>query len=388
MRYQMIVSNEALAHYCAAAASATVLAVDTEFVRTNTLMPKLGLVQLNAGAGVALVDPLTITDWQPLIRIMQNPAIVKLIHSCTEDLEALASVGIRDIHSLFDTQLAVELLGWGSSVGYAKMVEQFTGKVLDKSESRTDWIARPLSETQLEYAANDVDYLLPLYPLIQAKLPNANSHTLLLAEGRSLVERRQRPLPDAFKYLELKNSWQFAGRDLALLRDLCAWRSSYAQQKDMALSLVLKDALMYEFARRKPVSIEAMLQIDGISARDVRRHGPLWLAMIKQSRQLAAGDVPQTFYETGEFPGFKVLQQQLQDAVNAAAKAAGIPAELLSVKRLLNEYLNWCWRVSASERAQLPLPEFLRPWRWQYLKGYLPVPQHVKALVDEASASN
>lgn len=388
MRYQMIVSNDELAAYCQAAAAAPVLAIDTEFVRTNSLAPKLGLVQLNAGAGVALVDPLSITDWQPLKQLMANAAMIKLIHSCTEDLEALAAVGITDIQSLFDTQLAVELMGWGSSVGYAKMVEQFTGKVLDKSESRTDWLARPLSETQLEYAANDVEFLLPLYTEIKAKLPKADSEALLLAEGRSLVERRQRQLPEQFRYLELKNSWQFSGRDLALLRDLCAWRQSYAQQKDLALSLVIKDALIYELTRRKPVSIEAMLQIDGMSPREVRRHGTLWLSMIKQARQLSAADVPQTFYETGEFPGFKVLQQQLQDAINAAAKAADIPAELLSVKRLLNEYLNWCWRVTAVEREQLPLPEFLRPWRWQYLRGFLPVPQHVKALVDAATQTN
>lgn len=386
MRYQMIVSNEALQAFCDSAAKQPVLAVDTEFVRTNSLMPKLGLVQLNAGLGVALVDPLAITDWQPLASLLREPSIIKLIHSCTEDLEALATVGLQDIQSLFDSQLAVELMGWGSSVGYAKMVEQFTGKVLDKSESRTDWLARPLSETQLEYAANDVDYLLPLYDLICAKLPKPDSGALVIAEGRSLVERRQRQLPERFKYLELKNSWQFAGRDLALLRELCAWRASYAQQKDIALSLVLKDALIYELTRRKPASIEAMLQIDGMSPREVRRHGPLWLTMIKQSRQLKAEDVPQTFYETGEFLGFKAVQQQLQDAVNAAAKAADIPPELLSVKRLLNEYLNWCWRVTAAERQALPIPEFLRPWRWQYLKGFLPVPQHVKALVDEATA--
>lgn len=385
MRYQMIVTNTALAEFCAAAAQAPVLALDTEFVRTSSLVPKIGLIQLNAGQGIALVDPLQITDWQPLAALLADPELIKLVHSCSEDLEALAAIGLTEIHSLFDTQLAVELIGWGTSVGYAKLVEQLTGQVLDKSESRTDWIARPLSETQLDYAANDVDFLLPLYPMILEKLPSPESKTLVLQEGRSMVERRQRQLPDQFRYLELKNSWQFNGRELALLQKFCAWRQQYAQQKDLALSLILKDAHLYELARRKPTSIEGLLQIEGLSGREVRRHGPLWLEMIRDCRQLPIEQCPQTFYHLQQFAGFKQVQQQLTDAIQAAVTKYGIPAGILSVKRLQNEYLNWCWRVRDEERDLLPVPDYLRPWRHAYLGEFLPKPEHVKPWLERAA---
>ncbi|WP_348729353.1 ribonuclease D [Rheinheimera texasensis] len=381
MNYQMLIEDAALAAYCSKAAQAPYLALDTEFIRTNTLLPKLGLIQLNDGSSVVLVDPLCIKDWQPLIALLANPAVLKLVHSCTEDLEALASVGIEQITPLLDTQLAAEIIGWGGSMGYARLVEQMLGVVVDKTESRTDWLARPLAETQLQYAANDVVYLLQLTPALLAALPSARARDILLAEGQSLIERRQRQMPAALKYLELKNSWQFGPRELAILRTFCAWRSQYAEEKDLALSLVIKDAVLYELARRKPQSMEALSQIEGMQGRELRRHGQLWLQFIREAKALAPVELPQTFYHLDSFPGYKQVQQQLSDAIKAAATAAAIPAEILSVKRQLNEYLNWCWRVTEEERQLLSLPEFLGGWRREILLPYLPVPPQVQALI-------
>ncbi len=385
MSYQMITDNAALAAFCEQANQQPALAVDTEFVRVSSLLPKLGLIQLYDGVQVVLVDPLTITDWQPLHQLFANPAVLKLLHSCTEDLEALASVGLTTLTPLFDTQLAAELIGWGGSMGYAKLVEQMSGQQLDKSESRTDWLARPLAQTQLEYAANDVRYLLPLLAPLTAHLQQAQCFDLLLAEGQQLILRRQKRLPWQFRYLELKNSWQFQGRELAVLRDLMAWRQRFATDKDMALSLVLKDAIMYELARRKPTTMEALSQIEGMHHRDLRRHGATWLGIIRACRELAPLACPATFYHLDQFPGYKVVQQQLTDAVATAALAAGIPASILSVKRQMNEYLNWCWRVSDEERSLLPTPEYLTGWRRAVLLPHLPVPVHMKALIEQSA---
>lgn len=381
MNYQMLTQDQALADFCANAAQAQYLALDTEFIRTNTLLPKLGLIQLNYGAGVALVDPLTISNWQPLAELLASPTVLKLLHSCTEDLEALASIGIEQITPLLDTQLAAEMAGWGGSMGYARLVEQLLNVTVDKTESRTDWLARPLAQTQLEYAANDVLYLLQLTPALLAALPSTRAYELLLSEGRALIERRQRQIPLQFKYLEMKNSWQFSSRELAILRTFCAWRSQYAEEKDVALSLVIKDAVLYELARRKPQTMEALSQIEGVQGRELRRHGQLWLQFIREAKALAPAEMPQTFYHTQIFPGYKQEQQLLGDAVKAAASAAGIPAEILSVKRQLNEYLNWCWRISDAERPLLPIPEFLGGWRRDILLPYLPVPPQVQSLI-------
>jgi len=381
MSYRMITDNSQLNEFCQVSLSAAFLAVDTEFIRINTLQPKLGLIQLYAGTDLVLVDPLTITDWQPLAELLAAPSVLKLLHSCNEDLEAFASVGLVQIQPLLDTQLAAELAGMGSSLGYAKMVEQLLGKVVDKTESRTDWLARPLALTQLEYAAFDVLYLFQLKDLLLAKLPDPKFLPLLLAEGEQMIDRRNHQLPVSFKYLEMKNSWQCPPRELAVLRALTSWRAGYATQKDTALGLVLKDAVMYELAKRRPVTLDGLAQIQDLHPRELRRHGTVLLELIAQAKALSNEDCPQTFYHQNDFAGFKQAQQELTDAVQQAANACGIPAGFLSVKRQLNEYLNWCWRVSDSERSQLPTPEYLRGWRREILLPYLPKPAHVADLI-------
>lgn len=384
MSYTMITENQQLADFCQQASSQPALALDTEFVRTQTLIPKLGLIQLYAGQDVVLVDPLTISDWQPLAALLANASVLKLLHSCTEDLEALASIGLCQIYPLLDTQLAAELAGMGASLGYAKLVEQLTGQQLDKSESRTDWLARPLAPAQLSYAADDVRYLLPLKALLLAKLPSEQHLAWLLAEGEQLISRRNFHWPAELKFLELKNSWQSSPRELAVLQLLVQWRYQYAVKQDSALGLVLKDAVIYELARRKPASMEALAQIQELHPRELRRHGNTILALIAQAKALPDAELPQTFYHLHQFPGYKQLQQDLTLAIEAAARQANIPAGFLSVKRQLNEYLNWCWRVTDDQRAALPLPEFLRGWRRPLLLPFLPVPAHVAALMDAA----
>jgi len=373
----LITDNEALATYCQQAANHNVLAVDTEFIRQSTLYPKLGLIQLFDGRALALVDPLRITDWQPLNRLFADTGIIKLLHSCSEDLEALATIGISQITPLFDTQLAAELLGWGSSMGYARLVEQLTGEILDKSESRTDWLARPLSDTQLTYAANDVHFLFPLYEKFTAQM-SAAQQQLLLQEGEQLTRRKEQQLPLEFKYLEIKNSWQLTPRELAILRELTAWRQRYAMERDLALGLILKDIQLIELAKRRPSTAESLLNIPGMPPRELRRHTKTLVEIIAQAKDLPQAQCPQRFYHEQQFAGHKETVVQLTQAIKRAAAEQGIPAEFISVKRQLNEYLNWCWRVADHERQLLPLPEYLQGWRQSRLLPYLPKPAHIK----------
>jgi len=377
----LLSDNLSLAQYCQNAAGQSVLAVDSEFIRQSTLYPKLGLIQLFDGKQLALVDPLAITDWQPLAQLFADETIVKTLHSCTEDLEALATIGITHIQPLFDTQLAAELLGWGSSIGYARLVERATGEVLDKSESRTDWLARPLAAKQLEYAANDVTYLLPLYQHLMAQFTNPALLPLLLAEGQQLQQRRANPLPLRLKYLEIKNSSLLRSRELAVLRELVAWRLEYAASRDLALGLVIKDFQMLELAKRKPGSVESLLNIPGMTGRDLRRHAKTLIELIDLAKQLPQESCPQPFYYPGHFPGEKVALAELTQAIKDTAAQTTIPAAFLSVRRQLHEYFNWCWRVTEQERMLLPVPEYLTGWRQQLLLPNLPVPSHVQELI-------
>ena len=141
-----------------------ILVLDTEFVRTRTYYANLGLIQAYDGKRLALIDPVSITDLSGFWQLLSNPNIVKLVHSCSEDLEVFAHYGQCQPTPLFDSQLAASVAGLGHGLGYAKLVEMCLDVSLDKGESRTDWLKRPLSDAQLQYAANDVYYLYQLYP--------------------------------------------------------------------------------------------------------------------------------------------------------------------------------------------------------------------------------
>jgi len=159
------------------------------------------------------------------------------------------------------------------------------------------------------------------------------------------------------------------------------WRQEYAQQHDMALGFIFKDHHLLDIAKRRPGSLESMFNIPELPGREVRRHGKTVLALIEQAKALALEECPQPFYHADVFPGFKEELQKITDAIKAAAKASGIPAEFMAVRRQSTEYFNWCWRVSDEDRAQLPVPEFLRGWRREVLVKFLPVPQHVQQLI-------
>ncbi|MEE1999915.1 ribonuclease D [Alkalimonas sp. MEB108] len=368
--------NDSLQQFCLQAATKPLLLLDTEFIRQSTLQPKLGLIQLYDGEELVLVDPLAISDWQPLQNLLANTKVTKVMHACMEDLDAFQTIGIERIAPLIDTQMAALLLGQGSSVGFAALVEQVTGTQLDKGESRTNWLARPLRDAQLTYAANDVLYLLPVYQQLQQQL-SAEQYQLLLQEAEQLQLRRSMQWPDQLRFIDIKNSWQLPPRALAVLQQLVVWRLDYARSKDLALGLIFKDAQLFDIARKAPASFAALQAIPGLPERELKRHGQAVLRLVKQALDSDPAAWPQPAYHREQFAGYREVTAQIRDSVQLAAGKHQLPTELLATKRQQTEYLNWCWRVSDTERQGLPVPEVLRGWRRALLEPLLPRPEHL-----------
>lgn len=194
LNYQMITTNDALAAMSEAARAFPALAIDTEFVRTRTYYPQLGLIQVYDGQQVSLIDPLEITDWAPFRELLMDRAVTKFLHAGSEDLEVFLNVFGELPQPLIDTQILAAFSGRPLSWGFASMVEEYTGLALDKSESRTDWLARPLTERQCDYAAADVWYLLPIAHKLMAETETAGWLPAALDECRLMQLRRQEVL--------------------------------------------------------------------------------------------------------------------------------------------------------------------------------------------------
>jgi ribonuclease D len=164
------------------------LGVDTEFRRTTKDNMKLALLQVNDGDEIYLIDTILIDDPGPNADFLFSPSVTKIFHSCKEDLEAIFAWTKKELVNIFDTQIANSLLDGDFSIGYQGLVEQEIGIILNKDETRSNWIRRPLSDAQLKYAALDVEYLIYIYEAQKEKLKNLNKLEWHDQEIKRLIE--------------------------------------------------------------------------------------------------------------------------------------------------------------------------------------------------------
>tara|TARA_A100000164_G_scaffold274184_1_gene246155 strand:+ start:779 stop:1606 length:828 start_codon:yes stop_codon:yes gene_type:complete len=139
------------------------LGVDTEFRRTTKDNMRLALLQINDGEEIYLIDTIAIKDPFDHASFLFSNSVVKIFHSCKEDMEAIYSWTKKEMQNIFDTQLANSFLGDEYSISYQGLVKKKLDIDLEKKETRSNWLRRPLSDDQLKYAALDVEYLIHLY---------------------------------------------------------------------------------------------------------------------------------------------------------------------------------------------------------------------------------
>ncbi|AUV01462.1 ribonuclease D [Phytobacter ursingii] len=372
MNYQMITTNEALAALCEAAAGTDAIALDTEFVRTRTYYPQLGLIQLYDGERVALIDPLTITDWAPFRDLITNTRVTKFLHAGSEDLEVfLNAFGVMP-QPMIDTQILAAFCGRALSWGFAAMVEQYTGVVLDKSESRTDWLARPLTTRQCDYAAADVWYLLPIARTLLAETDAAGWLNAALDECRLMMQRRSEILAPEEAWRDISNAWQLRTRQLACLRLLADWRLRKARERDLAVNFVVREENLWAVARYMPGSMGELDSI-GLSGSEIRFHGKTLLSLVAQAQALPEDALPEPLLNLVDMPGYRKAFKAIKAQVQEVSESKGLSAELIASRRQINQLLNWHWQL----KPQTNLPELISGWRAELMA------EQLKALLTE-----
>lgn len=260
----MYISNHKdLLAFCERASTSGILAVDTEFLREKTYYPKLCLIQVATHDELASIDPLLIEDLSPLCKLLENQRITKVFHACTQDLETiLYALGVV-VSPVFDTQLAASFLGMRQQVGYGALVEHYTGVHLPKADALTDWSKRPLDSEQLAYAEDDVRYLPGIYDAMMTQLVAKNRLGWLLPEMEELTGRSSFERVPELAYLHLKRSSSLTRRQLAVAREVCAWREHTAARRDVPRKWVVSDEILLEVSKRSPKSVERLRRIRG-----------------------------------------------------------------------------------------------------------------------------
>ena len=358
--FTVITDNTALLEICNLAQQQSAVALDTEFMRVSTYFPKLGLIQLYDGERVSLIDPLAITDFSPFVALLSNSKVLKILHSCSEDLLVFLQEFDQLPHPMIDTQIMARFIGLGISAGLAKLAQQYLNVEIDKGATRTNWIKRPLSDIQLQYAAGDVWYLLPLYHILEKELAKTpweqavrDDCELALSKTHKLQER------DSEKaYLDIPNAWKLNPLELSRLRILAQWRQNVAIERDLALSYIVKSDNLWKVAKNNPRNTSEMLEV-GLTENEVRVRGKKILQLLAQARRISSNDYPKPIERISEDPRYKKTIRLLQEKVNSLTPE-GLTPEIVASKRTLEELIKWVWKYDCSQGK---LPELLIGWR-------------------------
>lgn len=260
-----VTDSSALQDLVVALRKAPAVAIDTEFMRERTYFARLCLIQLASDDVAAIVDPLAIDDLSALRELMVDTAVVKVFHAGSQDLEIFFRLLGEATTPVFDSQVAATLAGFPQQVGYGALVKEMMGVSLDKGDTYTDWAKRPLSDTQVEYALNDVRYLPEMYRRLTAELKREGRLGWLAADFKRMEDPATYECLPEEQWRRVKRISSLNRRQLAVAREVAAWREREAQRRDVPKRWVLGDESIVEVARRAPKTAEELAAIRGVS---------------------------------------------------------------------------------------------------------------------------
>ncbi len=284
--YDYIDTQEKLEQFVDTISKYDWIAIDTEFIREKTYYSRLCLLQIATTDHLACVDPLAIDDISALKKVLYNPNITKVWHAAHQDQEIFYNLFGEPPAPIFDTQPAAAVLGVGDQIGYARLIEEFMGVSLAKTQSRTDWSRRPLTEKQLDYAIDDVRYLREAYPKIVKQLENQSRLEWLQSDfDRYTSVDTFEPNPDEM-WKKVKGHQRLKPLQLTIVQALAAWREALAIKKDLPRKWIMADELILDLAMQQPTNIDEMDQLRTIKTKQHSRYFKDWLADINKAQTL------------------------------------------------------------------------------------------------------
>lgn len=318
------------------------LGVDTEFMREKTYFAQLCLVQVATEDRIYCVDPLAEDEqddfWQALL------SREWVVHSARQDIEVIWQTAGAMPTAIFDTQIAAGLLGYPAQMGYAGLVKELFDVEMDKSHTRADWTRRPLRESWLQYAAEDVEYLLPAYEVLRDRLESAGRLDWARQDATMLLDRGLYEVIDGQAIERLKGARNLRGRRRAAAARLADWREAEAIRRDRPRQWIARDNLLLDIAHRLPANEQELARIDGMPPKLVRRVGKHLLAAVAASTSDDKGYSPPRAPTEQQ----KALLKKMQARVADCADGLGLAAETIASKRELAAVI-----ISGSRESRL-----------------------------------
>lgn len=339
MDITLVNNNDALQAICQQAAKSTVIAIDTEFKRETTYYPKACLIQLATEDLVACIDPFDIDNFEPLKAILFDQSITKIFHAARQDLEIFYYLFQQLPSPIFDTQIAAALLGLAEQIGYANLAKKMLNIDLDKSLTRADWEKRPIPEKQIEYAANDVIYLLKIYHQQVKQLNDSGRLHWLENDFNNLLNLAlYTPAPDS-AWKKIKNIHRLSLRQRAIVFKIAQWRETVAITRNRPRTFIIKNQSILDLANQQPNSIEDLQGIRDIHPSTIRRDGDQLLTLIQEANSLADADCPKPKIPPILSTEQSLLLSSLQTLIQFNAKKHHIDSSYLCTKKELEKVI-------------------------------------------------
>ena len=288
----LVLTDEQLEQLIAHLRSAGTFAYDSEFIGELTYFPKLCLIQAATAGRVSLIDPLAGVDLRPFWELLADKSVEKVVHAGQQDVEPVWRHIDKEARNVFDTQIAAGFVGLPYPLSLSKLVGELTGAKLGKGLTFTQWDQRPLSATQLRYAADDVRYL-PLARQELGRRLEAAGHAAWAAEECAAMTDPvlYRFDPDA-SYLRVRGATSLQPRNLAVLRELTIWRDAAARAEDVPPRTFLRDEILIDMSRSPIRSVERLERVRGLPRPVEKEHGRTIVELTARALSMSSPGLP------------------------------------------------------------------------------------------------
>lgn len=356
--FQFIQDQAGLDQVLAQMDQSSVYALDTEFIKVDTLWPKLGVFQINVCGNVYLLDGTTLdlTEFfKRLFAAQQN-----IFHACGEDIDLIYHyTQQKSLSNVFDTQVGMAFLGHGLQVSYQNALKQMLDVEIEKDQTRSNWLARPLSHEQLLYAANDVHYLVHLGDQIKQELKQKHLLDLALEDCRFMTREIGEETPTALLYQDVGN-YRHSRRQLMQLQQLAVWREQIAKALNIPRSFIMKNSAMINLVEKNPKNMFQLSTVKDLRANIIRDHGKMILDLLKFLPDQSEWPLrlARPIRHSSSEVGTKV-DAIIQNVVDETS----IPKEVLMRKK----WMNALYQHVVFHNDEQDLPEFLLGWRYGHL---------------------